>query len=136
MKNKISICLLLTASILTSSCAGLVGGKTQNIFVRTSDGSENVQVDITSATGTQTTKIPSSIVVSRNQMPLTISVKEGKCIKESKTYATTKYNIWLLADAIGGLFGLTGTTSDMSSGAAWAYEDNIVVNVSKKDGCK
>lgn len=136
MKNKISICLLLAASILTSSCAGLVGGKTQNVFLRTSDGSENVEVEVTSINGPQTIKIPASIVVTRNQVPLTISVKETRCIKEGKTYATTKYNIWLLADAIGGIFGLTGTTSDMSSGAAWAYEDNVIVNVNKKDGCK
>ena len=42
----------------------------------------------------------------------------------------------LLADAIGGLFGLTGTSMDMSSGAAWAYEDNVFVDTKKKKSCK
>lgn len=136
MKNKISSCLLVAACIMTSSCAGLISGKTQNVFLRTSDGSDNVNVEVSSVGGTQNVTIPANVVIPRGQTTLAISVKENNCHKESKTYITPKYNIMLLADAIGGLFGLTGTTMDMSSGAAWSYEDNIIVDVKSKHVCK
>lgn len=136
MKNKVSYSLVLATLLLSTSCAGLISGKTQTIFLRPTDGSDDVEVEVSSVNGSQTVNIPSTVTVSRDKMPLTITVKEDKCRKESKTYATSKYNIMLLADAIGGVFGLTGTSMDMSSGAAWSYEDNVLVDVKKKQGCK
>ncbi len=132
--KKTSSFLLIAALLLTTSCAGLISGKTQSVFLRTSD-SQEVEAEVVSANGVQNITIPGTVTVPRSKNPLTIKVKEGRCVKSSTEYATTKYNIFLLADVIGGVFGLTGTTIDMSSGAAWAYEDNIYVNVKKKPGC-
>lgn len=131
--KKIITSAILASYFLVTSCAGLISGSTQNVFLRTSNN-EEVEVEVSSASGVQNVKIPASVNVRRANSPLTISVKEKGCIKESKTYSPQKYNVFLFADAIGGIFGLTGTTIDMSSGAAWAYENEIVVNV--KDSCK
>jgi len=136
MKNKIHSLLLVLTCILTTSCAELISGKTQNVFLRTSDGSDDVTAEISSIGGSQTVNIPANVVIPRGQTAVTITVKESKCHEESKTYLTPKYNIMLLADAIGGLFGLTGTSMDMSSGAAWAYDENTIVNVKTKKACK
>ncbi len=135
MKNKFISIPLLALCLSATSCAGLISGKTQNVFLRTSDGSTDVEVEVTAAGGTQHATIPSVVVVPRGEAPLTVSVKETRCHKAGKTFIPTKYNVMLLADAIGGLFGLTGTTMDMNSGAAWAYDDNAIVNISKKPGC-
>ncbi len=128
--------IALTILLASTSCAGLISGKTQTIFLRSSDGSDGVEANISSMSGNQEVKIPTTISVARDKMPLTIKVKENKCYKETTTYAPSKYNVMLLADAIGGVFGLTGTSMDMSSGAAWSYEDNIFVDVKKKQNCK
>lgn len=136
MKNKVLYSLALATLIFSTSCAGLISGKTQTVFLRASDGSDNIEVDVLSTSGNQQTKIPGTVIVARDKMPLTIKVKESKCHKESTTYAPSKYNVMLLADAIGGVFGLTGTSMDMSSGAAWSYEDNVFVDVKKKPNCK
>ncbi len=121
---------------MSTSCAGLISGKTQTVFLRSSDGSEDVEVEVSSVSGTQQARVPGTISVARDKMPLTIKVKEDKCRKESTTYASSKYNVMLLADAIGGIFGLTGTSMDMSSGAAWSYEDNVFVDIKKKPACR
>ena len=136
MKNQIFRSLILGTLFLATSCAGLISGKTQTVFLRTSDGSDDLEVEVSSVNGMQKVTIPSTVTVSRDKMPMTITVKEDKCHKESKTYAPSKYNVMLLADVIGGVFGLTGTSIDMSSGAAWAYEDNVFVDVKKKPACK
>lgn len=136
MKIKLSHLLAISVLAFSSSCAGLISGETQTVFLRASDGSDNVEAEVSSVNGSQTVSLPGVVTVKRNKAPLTIKVKENKCVKESTTYATSKYNVFLLADAIGGLFGLTGTSMDMSSGAAWAYEDNVMVDLKKKPNCK
>lgn len=136
MKNKILTPLAFATLLFSTSCAGLISGKTQTVFLRATDGSDDVEVEVSSMSGTQQVKVPGIVTVARDKMPLTIKVKENKCLKESTTYAPSKYNVMLLADAIGGLFGLTGTSMDMSSGAAWAYEDSVFVDVKKKQSCK
>lgn len=132
MKKLVLVSLLISLS----SCAGLISGKSQNVFLRTSDGSEDVKAEVSSVTGPQEVLLPTTVYIPRNKNPLTIKVLENKCFKKTKTYVNPEYNPMLAANLLGGLLGLTGTTIDMNSGAAWEYEKNVVVNVKKKRSCR
>ncbi|MDA7705378.1 hypothetical protein N8772_02750 [Rickettsiales bacterium] len=121
-----------------SSCAGIIGGKTQNIYLIPNDyDSDNVEVEVSNGKGMrQTVEIPLSIQVQRSESPLIIKVKENKCYKSTKTYVSSQYNPMLLANVPGGIFGLTGTAIDMDSGAAWGYDQTVRVSLKKKRYCK
>ena len=136
IKKIIQSVTLLSSIFILSSCAGLIGGKNQTIFLMPTGNADEVEVEVITARGRRDVTIPGSIQVPRNKMPLRINVKETRCIKSSKTFVPSQYNIFLVTNALGGVFGLIGTTMDMNSGAAWAYDDNVHVNVREKRSCR
>lgn len=125
---------LLTVTML-SGCASIVNGRNKNINLLSSTG-EETEVDVVSANGVQTVVIPSVVTVQRANQPITINVKDTKCIRPSTTIASDKLSMWFFGDFFMSIFGLTGTTVDVTSGAMWNYDDNIVVPVYEKKSCK
>ena len=93
-------------------------------------------MDVVSANGVQTVVIPSVVTVQRANQPITINVKDTKCIRPSTTIVSDKLSMWFFGDFFMSIFGLTGTTVDVTSGAMWNYDDNIVVPVYEKKSCK
>ena len=132
------ISLSLAAIFLLSSCAGIISGKNQNIYlVPTNASTETVEVKVQNNAGmAQTIDIPGTISVKRQESVLIIEVKNSKCYKSTKTYSTPKYNVMLASNAVGGLFGITGTAMDLESGAAWSYDNTIYVNTKETGRCK
>ena len=125
---------LLTVAML-SGCASIVNGRNKNINLLSSTG-EETEVDVVSANGVQTVVIPSVVTVQRANQPITINVKDTKCIRPSTTIVSDKLSMWFFGDFFMSIFGLTGTTVDVTSGAMWNYDDNIVVPVYEKKSCK
>ena len=128
MKKISFICSIM---FTLSSCATMFNGTTQNINIMTSNG-DTVKADISSTDGMQSVTLPTVVSVSKGNTPLTISVKEDKCHRQTVTMADNHLDMFFLAN----YFNLwTGTTTDISNGAMWRYDNNIIVPVYRKDSC-
>lgn len=125
----------IVLSVFTFSCAGLISGSDQDIFIRSSSGDENVKAVVKSQNGEQTIAIPATVKVKRSKAPLTVRVTD-KCYKKSNSYASANWNPFLLANIFGSIFGLTSTTVEIGNGNAYTYENNIFVNTNKKSSCR
>ncbi|MBQ7304077.1 MAG: adenosine deaminase [Alphaproteobacteria bacterium] len=121
----------LFAIYMLSGCASIIKGKTKDINVLTSTG-EEVVVDVVSASGTQTVRIPGVVNVKRDNRPVTIMVKNSTYIRPSTTVVPEKVELWTFGNLIFG--GVFGTTTDASTGAMWDYDDSVVVPVYLKSG--
>ncbi len=125
------VALLLTVTAL-SGCASIIKGKTQNINVMTSDGSE-VNATIFTKNGMRETTLPQLISVQKDSQDITIQVKDGKCNRETVSVATSSVEPWFWGNLlIGSIFG---STTDSVTGAMWKYDSTVVVNVNKKAQC-
>lgn len=135
MFKKVSLFLVL--SLLTSSCAGLISGSDQDIFITSSRGHQGVEVAVIDKSGaSRNVKLPASVNVRRSQSPLIIKVKDSRCYEQSQRSVSSKWNTMMIVDVIWGVIGLTSTTVDMNSGAAYSYDDTVLVNTNKKSSCK
>ena len=121
----------LVAISMLSGCATLIKGKTKDINVLTSTG-EEAEVDVVSASGTQTVIIPSVVNVKRDNRAITILVKDTEKTRASTTVVSEKVELWTVGNLFLSWFGLTGTTTDASTGAMWDYDDTVVVPVYSK----
>jgi uncharacterized protein YceK len=129
MKKIVAILLTVTA---LSGCASIIKGKTQNINVMTSDGSE-VNATIFTKNGMRETTLPQLVSVQKDSQDITIQVKEGKCNRETVSVATSSVEPWFWGNfIIGGIFG---STTDSVTGAMWKYDSTVIVNVNKKAQC-
>ncbi len=134
MKNILVSAILL---MFLSSCGLIFGGKSQNINIMAADGSSDVEVEISSGGGeVKTVKLPANVNLKRSNSLITIRVKENACYKKSQSTSDSKMNLFVLLDALGGGLSTTSTTTEYVAGSLWAYDENIMVNVDKKDSCK
>ncbi len=127
------VLMLLMATTL-SGCASVIKGKTKDINMLTNTG-EEAEVNVVSASGTQTVVIPSVVNVKKDNRPLTITVKETKCNRPTTTVASEKVEMWTFGNILLWVFGTTGTTTDAMTGAMWDYDDSIVVPIYHKNTC-
>lgn len=130
--------LLLASLIFVNSCALIFNGKTQNINLIPSDPSANIEVEIIETGSMKKVTLPSPIQVKRANSVITINVKENSCYKSSQTFAASKASPVSFLDVfliIFNVFGTSTTSTDVSSGAVWSYENNVFVNTIKKPGC-
>ena len=127
------ILILMIVAILPG-CATIIKGKTKDINILTNTG-EEAEINIFSASGTQTVVVPAVVNVKRDNRPITITVKGNKCTRTTTTVVQEKVELWTLGNIPLYIFGLTGTTVDASTGAMWDYDDSIVVPVYQKNGC-
>ncbi len=117
----------LLIAAFTSSCATIISSNTQNVTLTPSDPDIEAEVLIRNGSNQVNTKIPSVVMLKKDKSPLIVTVKENKCYKRSNTYSKPDYDIIMI------LGGVPGTITDMSTGAAWKYQDNIYINVDKKN---
>ena len=95
---------------------------------------QSVNATIFTKSGIQETNIPQTIAVQKDSQDITITVKEGRCNKESVTTAKSRIQPWFWGNMITG--GILGSTTDSLTGAMWQYDNTIVVNVDEKTTCK
>lgn len=129
MNKKIAVCFSM---FLLSSCATMFSGTTKNINMMTSNG-DSVKADIVSRNGVQTVTLPSVVSIKKSNSDLSIQVKEDACHRASTHIADKHLDIFFMGNAFN---YFTGTTTDIPNGAMWTYDDNVVVPVYRKDGCK
>lgn len=128
--KKIFIFFALT---ILSGCASIVKGSSQMMNVTTTTGKQ-VDVVVINEKGTFPMKLPQAIAVEKSSDDIIINVAEAECVLPSTTIVQSRLSSWFFGNIIFG--GLLGSTTDLSSGSAWEYDNNIIVNVTTKDGCK
>jgi len=127
------ILFLLLTSLTLSSCATIISGKTQNVVIQTSNGQTGVEAELRSGAMLQTITLPATVMIKKDETPLTVMIKDSKCFKKTITTSNTpKYDLIMI------LGGIPGTITDMKTGAAWKYESNLIATVQPKNasGCK
>ncbi|RYD50615.1 MAG: hypothetical protein EOP52_13650 [Sphingobacteriales bacterium] len=135
--NKISINTLvvaLVASTTLAGCATVFDGGNQSVDLRPSTVGENVNVKVSTKGGTQTVKVPANVSVARDKSTMLVTV-DDPCYEPNQIAANSSVNPWAIGNVLFGLFGLTGTTVDMSTGNAWKYDETITVPTVKKASC-
>lgn len=119
--------------MLLSGCATIVAGSTQTVNMMTSSG-KPANATVTSANGTFSVILPQAVTVKKTSESLIVNVTESDCVLPSTTMIVPRQQPWFWGNIVFG--GLIGSTTDSASGAMWEYDDNILVNVAQKDGCK
>lgn len=127
------IILSLAGIMLLSGCATIVAGSTQTVNMMTSSG-KPANATVTSANGTFSVILPQAVTVKKTSESLIVNVTESDCVLPSTTMIVPRQQPWFWGNIVFG--GLIGSTTDSASGAMWEYDDNILVNVAQKDGCK
>lgn len=125
--------LSLTGIMLLSGCATLATGSKQTINMATSSGKQ-AEATITSANGTFPVILPQAVTVEKSSENLIINITESDCIAPTTTMVVPYQQPWFWGNIIFG--GLFGSTTDSASGAAWEYDDNLMVNINLKDVCR
>lgn len=119
--------------MLLSGCSTIIEGSTQTVNFSTGMDKQ-IHAVITSSGGTMPVILPQALAVNKSSNDLVINIKDGNCILPSTTIVKSHLNPWFWGNIIFG--GLIGSTTDSASGAAWEYDNNILVNVALKDGCQ
>ena len=127
------IVLSLTGIMLLSGCSTIIEGSTQTVNISTGMDKQ-IHAVITSSGGTMPVILPQALAVNKSSNDLVINIKDGNCVLPSTTIVKSHLNPWFWGNIIFG--GLIGSTTDSASGAAWEYDNNILVNVALKDGCQ
>lgn len=119
--------------MLLSGCSTIIEGSTQTVNFSTGMDKQ-IHAVITSSGGTIPVILPQALAVNKSSNDLVINIKDGNCVLPSTTIVKSHLNPWFWGNIIFG--GLIGSTTDSASGAAWEYDNNILVNVALKDGCQ
>lgn len=127
------IVLSLMGIMLLSGCSTIIEGSTQTVNFSTGMDKQ-IHAVITSSGGTMPVILPQALAVNKSSNDLVINIKDGNCVLPSTTIVKSHLNPWFWGNIIFG--GLIGSTTDSASGAAWEYDNNILVNVALKDGCQ
>ena len=127
------IVLSLTGIMLLSGCSTIIEGSTQTVNLSTGMDKQ-IHAVITSSGGTMPVILPQALAVNKSSNDLVINIKDGNCVLPSTTIVKSHLNPWFWGNIIIG--GLIGSTTDSASGAAWEYDNNILVNVALKDECQ
>lgn len=119
--------------MLLSGCSTIIEGSTQTVNFSTGMDKQ-IHAVITSSGGTMPVILPQALAVNKSSNDLVINIKDGNCVLPSTTIVKSHLNPWFWGNIIFG--GVIGSTTDSASGAAWEYDNNILVNVALKDGCQ
>ena len=129
---KKTLLMLPLAGLLLSGCASIMSGRTQTINVQ-STSEDDVVIEVVSKSGVQKVKTPAVISVKRSKESIQLTVKD-KCFRRQSTSIDSGINMWFLGNIITG--GLTGTSTDLITGAIWEYDETILVPAEKNASCK
>lgn len=127
------IVLSLTGLMLLSGCSTIIEGSKQTVNISTGKDKQ-IRAEVTSYDGTMPVMLPQAVAVDKSSNDIVINIKDSGCVLPSTTIVKSHLNPWFWGNIIFG--GLLGSTTDSVSGAAWEYDNNILVNVALKDGCK
>lgn len=118
-------CVVTVAAILMASCATIIAGRTQAVYVETPEV-EGARCDFSDSKSVQSLlpSTPGAVMVRKGDGPLTVTCrKEGyetKIVKVEETVSGLVFGNILLG-------GVVGIIIDATTGAAQKYPDKLVV---------
>lgn len=121
------------AVTMLSGCATVFDGGSHSMNVQPSQG-KDVKIEVTGENGVQQVQIPSVVNVPRGKQDLYIAVKD-ECYNSTTQVVQSDITLAFFGNIFFSIFGLTGTTVDMSNGNAWTYDDNVVVATTPNGKC-
>lgn len=135
-RELLSKALFTTVAIFfLSSCATVSKGTTQTLNIMTT-ANKRTKATVTSSNGAVSVLLPQAVSVRKSSKDLIITVEESECVPPLTIITASHITPWFWGNVFGGLSGFLSSTTDSASGAMWEYDDNILVNVAQKDGCK
>ena len=129
-----TIATVVIISANLASCASVIDGGNQSVNLRPSSVGGTVSAKVTSKNGTQSIQMPGSISVDHDKSELLITV-DDPCYEPSQMSSSSSLNPWALGNLLMSVFGLTGTTVDMTSGNAWKNGGTITEPTQKEAAC-
>lgn len=120
---------LFVVMVLLNGCATIVASGPKNINLNTSDGN-SVEVAVASHSGVQTMVAPTVVSVKKSSGPVTVTVKENECYNATSVVSSSRVQPAFFGNFIFG--GLIGSTTDIGTGNAWTYDDDIMIPVNRK----
>jgi len=135
---------LLFSLIFITQCSTIFNSGSQSFIAKSSDDREGVMVEITTPYGSYRAKLPTTVVSTPSSFTDTKIDVVDNCFN-STTYKVKKSvtpSFWgniLLGGAIGGVYGLLGTSIGMSidyiDGYMWKMDKMAIVPLSTKAKC-
>ncbi|MDR0664730.1 MAG: hypothetical protein LBF86_04315 [Helicobacteraceae bacterium] len=127
MKRIVCIVALSVIALGFSGCATVLTGTKQNVTLQTYDSKPAKAI----VSGVGQVTLPSSVSVKKGSGSVQISVLEDQCTNASAFANSARFNPITLISIVSWDLG----TTDFLTGAAWQYDDNIIVPVSRKSNC-
>ncbi len=122
------IITFLFLSIMISSCATMFNSGSQTMLAKASGNQEGIEVEVTTPSGSYSTKLPATIVAEPSSNDeVTIKVVD-KCYDSMEKIVDKSVtpSFWLNTLNVYGGFIL-----DWATGKMWKYDSNIIVPVNK-----
>ena len=114
------IILPLAMMFSLSACATIIDGDKQSIGINTSNGKR-----VTVSVDGKSVQTPATVTVKRGKQDLRVTTNDKDCANSTPVNRSVKtlffLNFFLTS-------GLSSSTTDLASGAAWDYDNNVVVN--------
>jgi hypothetical protein len=132
MKKRFYLVALSAIALGFSGCATILGGgSAQSISIYTIDGKQ-AEATVSSVNGMQNLSLPATILVKRDNVPLTVTVKETANVNAGQHIQPSRINLWFFGNLAGLYFAPLSSTTDAINGSMWTYDQNMLVPVSRK----
>lgn len=132
--KRCSIALAAACALALAGCATVLGGGTsQKVRLRPSDGRQHSVSVEEPGRAPYDTDVPREIIVRRSAKDIRIVVKDSPDGEIGQTAVRSKMNPWFLGNIAGNIpLSFLSSSVDLATGAAWKYDENATVNVTKE----
>lgn len=128
------ILIAVLGIICFTGCATILGGGgEQNISFVSQDPDATPRVNIISSSGNQSVELPTTLKIKGSKEDISITVLDD-CYKKTTQNVSSHTNPYFFGNFL--LGGVIGSTTDSSSGAAWEYDNTVVVYTTPNGTCK
>ena len=119
---------LVFIALPLAACATLFGGGgSQTMNIMTHDD-KPAKAKIVNGSNSFAVTLPTSVQVKRKNSPIMVNIIADDNTQNTLYTVEQRINIWALVDLFGGVFS---TTTDLATGAAWCYDEGVIVPVTR-----
>ena len=121
--------------VILSGCATIIGGTKQNIQITAQDPDVTPKVIVESKGGPQEITLPATLKVKRAKQDILLTINDD-CYKKNTQGISSNINALIFVNALFLGWGLFSSTTDALTGAAWEYDERIVVYTTPNNTCE
>ena len=119
--RQLAACIAMT---MLCGCASIIEGSTNNITISTSPPT-NATCSLTNTRGTSTGIVPGPVMVKKSKSDLDVVCQDPSQNATGQTRMVSDIEPWDFGNILAG--GLIGMGVDWGTGAAYKYQENVVV---------